>query len=797
MRRKVACTAELFLSLVIASPAALSAAPCTTSPTALCLNGSRFEAHVSWRDSHGRTGVGSAVSLTADTGYFWFFGASNVELIVKVLDARTLNGKFWVFFGALSSVQYDLTVTDTSNGASKAYHNPLGQFASVGDTSAFAADVGAPAVSESVTIAGTPAPEDSVGALQRWIDRKVASAEAEFTPCASVGSTLLLNNCRFALDVEWTDSQGRTGRGTPVQLTNDTGYFWFFGAANVELMVKILDARPLNGSFWVFYGALSNVGYRMTVTDSLTGALRTYTNDRGTFASVGDTAAFHPGRAVAPSPDAGRAVVADVDAAGGSLSATAADGTHFVLQIPMDALPTQTSIRMTPLGGVGGLPLSRGLIGGVQLEPEGLRLLEPATLTIHPPTAPRPGTVAFTYRGSGEDLAFDFSDVENGDIRQQILHFSGYGAGTAAPGDVGNQSTYFPMDPVNAIRQQVLQIIDRAQSHTDQNGNEIPPEISLEERYVLLVQLFEDAFYQLIIPRLQAVLPDCNRQAIREATDLAFGTIRMIQFFTDLDQDPGLKLQVDAATSVIIDILQQCLEKAHRDCVAYKDPLQAWDMVFIQKLLEKFGAAITTVLEPGGPIEKCLRFQLEFNSAVNFEGGTSTEKRKIHASVPLRIDPAHSTQDVSWAGTATTVFADEFIDIPPCTTTNIQTVNGSITVGDPIPALLFPLALTSSFDPTQFDVRFGYDPGSPMDTYSLRCAGQNVPGPSLGSYWREDFLIMHTDEYLPGQGLFVRGWTMLIQGGVFARKKYQRGLSSAFLTEDTVLEIQHTPDKEP
>ena len=33
----------------------LSAAPCAPSPTALCLNGSRFRAEVSWRDSHGRT----------------------------------------------------------------------------------------------------------------------------------------------------------------------------------------------------------------------------------------------------------------------------------------------------------------------------------------------------------------------------------------------------------------------------------------------------------------------------------------------------------------------------------------------------------------------------------------------------------------------------------------------------------------------------------------------------------------------------------------------------------------------
>ena len=55
---------------------------------------------------------------------------------MKVLDARSINGQFWVFYGALSNVEFTLTVTDTVTGASKTYFNPLDVFASVGDTSA-------------------------------------------------------------------------------------------------------------------------------------------------------------------------------------------------------------------------------------------------------------------------------------------------------------------------------------------------------------------------------------------------------------------------------------------------------------------------------------------------------------------------------------------------------------------------------------------------------------------------------------------------------------------------------------
>ena len=78
-----------------------------------------------------------AVAITGDTGYFWFFNGDNVELVLKVLDGRSINGHYWVFYGALSSVQYTITVTDTETQTSKVYTNPQGTLASVADTEAF------------------------------------------------------------------------------------------------------------------------------------------------------------------------------------------------------------------------------------------------------------------------------------------------------------------------------------------------------------------------------------------------------------------------------------------------------------------------------------------------------------------------------------------------------------------------------------------------------------------------------------------------------------------------------------
>jgi len=104
--------------------------------------------------------------------------------------------------------------------------------------------------------------------------------------------TLCLSNSNYAVSVQWATTDGRTGSGTAVTLTSDTGYFWFFSSSNVELVVKVLDGTGINGKHWVFYGALSNVSYTITVTNRLTGVSRNYTNNQGNLASVADTQAF-------------------------------------------------------------------------------------------------------------------------------------------------------------------------------------------------------------------------------------------------------------------------------------------------------------------------------------------------------------------------------------------------------------------------------------------------------------------------------------------------------------------------
>jgi hypothetical protein len=138
----VRCVAAglLLAGLFLAPAAGHAQGSCTPAPTALCLGGDRFRAEVAWTVPGLGSGPGQAVPLTADTGSFWFFSGSNLELVVKVLDGGPVNGHFWVFYGGLSDIEYTLTVTDTQTGLQKTYQNPQGRLASAADVAAFSAE---------------------------------------------------------------------------------------------------------------------------------------------------------------------------------------------------------------------------------------------------------------------------------------------------------------------------------------------------------------------------------------------------------------------------------------------------------------------------------------------------------------------------------------------------------------------------------------------------------------------------------------------------------------------------------
>jgi len=122
----------------------------------------------------------------------------------------------------------------------------------------------------------------------RWVDDRATE------PCEVDETTLCLNRFRFRAEIEWTDHAGESGLGQVVPwASRDSGLYWFFDEANVEMVLKVLDGCWLNDTYWVYAGGLTDVATSLVITDTLTGVERQYTNPLGVaFQPIADTAAF-------------------------------------------------------------------------------------------------------------------------------------------------------------------------------------------------------------------------------------------------------------------------------------------------------------------------------------------------------------------------------------------------------------------------------------------------------------------------------------------------------------------------
>ncbi len=123
------------------SSSAERAAPAPASDTSLALLGSRFSVTLAATDP--RTGgpmTARAVPKTDQFGYFSFpelTGAPEFpEVVVKLIDARGLSGKFWVFYTGLTHAAFTLTVTDSVTGAVQTYESAT-PFCGAADTKSF------------------------------------------------------------------------------------------------------------------------------------------------------------------------------------------------------------------------------------------------------------------------------------------------------------------------------------------------------------------------------------------------------------------------------------------------------------------------------------------------------------------------------------------------------------------------------------------------------------------------------------------------------------------------------------
>jgi hypothetical protein len=96
---------------------------CAATDSSLCLNNGRFAVRTvaahAVPPERGRAGL-------TDSGLLWFFRPENHEVLVKVLAGCQVNGQYWVFISAATTVEYELVIEDVAHGNTREYTKALG-----------------------------------------------------------------------------------------------------------------------------------------------------------------------------------------------------------------------------------------------------------------------------------------------------------------------------------------------------------------------------------------------------------------------------------------------------------------------------------------------------------------------------------------------------------------------------------------------------------------------------------------------------------------------------------------------
>jgi len=277
--------------------------------------------------------------------------------------------------------------------------------------------------------------------------------------------------------------------------------------------------------------------------------------------------------------DLARSKTATIPLEGGTLEATAADGTRYALTIPADALLEHVAVTMTPVVDVAGSPVSGAATLGVQLAPEGLRLFRPATLTVQPPGGAEVEAMAFAYRGDGSGfhgypLAPDPSSLSLG-----LLHFSGY---VVVLGPALEMSTPYeelaPADWEGEI-EHALQELLRAEREAQLRGEPGDPDFA--EKLEFLLRTY---FEKVIEPLLPQIASDCA--AVKQHAAKVIAWARQTQLFGMGD---NFQPETDAIWSSVVSGLEDCWDDAVKPCIDPNDDAQVAEAASIARQLALLG----------------------------------------------------------------------------------------------------------------------------------------------------------------------------------------------------------------
>ena len=502
----------------------------------------------------------------------------------------------------------------------------------------------------------------------------------------------------------------------------------------------------------------------------------------GSGADLGDLAWIFDSQAqptdVAVALDAGKTVEALIPIEGGSLSATGADGTVYTLDIPKDALLTETTIGLTPVASISGMPFGEQTYA-VQFSPDGLFLYNAAVLTIAPVEAiPVGEQIAFGYLADGKDVILASPVFDSSEIEIQVQHFSGNGVTRGLLADIEPERRRLGGDAERRLSAAMsAELIRIRQEGGEWQGAQVAA--AFEEA----LRQFEE---QVVKPRVAAAGESCAAGRLAIETVLKLESQRQILGASEggsgIDKYPGLVEKV--ARVCVLEEFELCVEDhvIHRMAMVWRGYERQFAVIGL------LGVQLDdAVLREARELTiKCLTFKVKLESTGILDVDDGGYESRVTSEVTVRFDPDSSK--ISGDGP---LVNEEFEFRSPCGATSI-TGGGTFEVVN----LKILVARPDEFNPDDVNFLLTYMPGATSESAKIKICGSSGPPLALPAFpaWTSTFLATHINE-LDTSGEFGGGYAItgfeILGDEYFAKAEWIK--ESGQIVEVGTFKIYHTP----
>ena len=488
---------------------------------------------------------------------------------------------------------------------------------------------------------------------------------------------------------------------------------------------------------------------------------------------------------VIPQLDTNQTVSALITPDGGMLSLTNLAGVVFELNIAPRALLTEEIITLTAITNLGGLPFAATAAGAVLIQPDGLLLLQPTTLTVRGASVASNSVASFTFGEDGGEFHLLPDAPTNSTVTTWLKRLGGAGVVNGTRTEIKAQLGRLPSSPAAQLQQTLAGAgLQRRMSGVT------PVLVTHPEADQALAEFYTNHIAAVFVAENNSDFTPMNIAAAPEP-EIVLESITIFRDGVAVHHERFPQPQSG-------DDFEQWL--ANQPTTVYLDSC-GWAKSRLTKLAAKCGLHnpkdLATMLvladwvdfqcpddsaEVRAMLSDCLRFQLNFDSHIITVAGPVVMDSKVHVkNLPLKWQGGKTFSGVG------TVSYDSFSITPPpapCWRDGIEYHGGPFQ----IQSLEFDLNFKKKKTPR---LLMKYIAPAATENWVVHCPGPggvvDIPT-SNAVMWLGAYIIGHQPDFT------VRGWSFP-GGSKFATREYLQATvhEDALITEASKFELIHAP----